>query len=133
LSKISTLPPGTSTRAVSSQAGEGIRQHGEDQVQDDVVETPVSKRQPLRITLNAGEIELRGARHGPTQHGMGQVDAGVAVLPWQEWQIEASANTAQEHTRRRRRQGSQAFRALCPGGGGQRRVVERGDQGVTVT
>jgi len=63
---------------------------------------------------------------------MGEVDPGVAVLQWQEWHIEAGANAAQEHARRRRRQASQTSGALCAGSCGQRRVVERGDQRVTV-
>ncbi len=92
----------------------------------------VGKRQALRVALHTAEIELPAARERSAQHGVGQIDPGIAVLLRQERQIQAGADAAQEHACRRLRQGGETSRTLGAGGRGQRRIVERREQRVAV-
>ena len=115
-----------------SKAGGRVGYDGEDQMQDGMIKTAVSKRQAVRITLYATKIQTRGSRPGTAQHRMGQIQSGIAVLAWQVRQIQPGADAVEQHARRRRWQGRQAFYTLRPCNGTERRVVERRNQRVAV-
>jgi ribulose-phosphate 3-epimerase len=113
-----------------AQAGRWIGHDGKNQVQHHRIKAGVGKGQALGVALHRLEVGMALARQGPAQHGVGQIEANVVMLRRQIGQIQPGANTGEQHAPGGCRQVSQAVLACRAGGGCNRRIVKRRDEGV---
>lgn len=110
----------------------GLRNNRQDQVQHSDIETGVGKGQALGVALHRQKIDGPNPRQGLAQHGAIEIKANVMMLGRQMRQIQPGANAGEQGSAGFARQSIQAAFASGLRRTPDRRVVERGNQRVTV-
>src|SRR5574338_287538 len=94
------------------QAGQGLGDHGEDEVQHHRVEAGIREGQVHGIALDRKVMPPGRPGKAQVQHGRGEVEPDVAVLGRRQGQIQSGAHAGHQHVEGR--QGRQAGEAAGP-------------------